>query len=82
MLCDEDLPVMHRTAGLVALAATFSSTLAAFQGFNYGATFTTGAVKAEADFEAEFKASQALAGTNGAFNSARIYTMVVSFLEG
>ncbi len=67
---------MH-VSGLAALAATFSSALAAYQGFNYGSTFTTGAAKAQADFAAEFKAAQGLASTNGAFASARLYTTIV-----
>lgn len=70
---------MRGTTGLLALAATVSSATAAFQGFNYGSTFTTGAAKVQSDFENEFNAAQGLAGTNGAFNSGRLYTMVVSF---
>jgi glucan endo-1,3-beta-D-glucosidase len=60
----------------LALAAAISTAKAAFQGFNYGNTFTTGQIKTQADFEAEFEAAQSLAGTNGAFNSARLYTTV------
>lgn len=65
-----------RSSTLAALAATLTPALAAYQGFNYGATFTNGAAKAQSDFEAEFKAAQALPGTNGAFTSARLYTMI------
>ena len=71
---------MHTTAGLLALAAAVSSAAAAFQGFNYGSTFTTGAAKAQSDFEAEFKTAKSLAGTNGAFSSARLYTIFVRLL--
>ena len=69
---------MHSASRLVALATTFSSALAAFQGFNYGSTFTSGAAKQQSDFEAEFKTSQSLVGAPVTFNSARLYTMVVS----
>lgn len=61
---------------MFTLAVAVSTANAAFQGFNYGATFSNGAVKAEDDFEAEFKTMQGLEGTNGAFNSARLYTMI------
>ncbi|KAK3352378.1 glycoside hydrolase superfamily [Lasiosphaeria hispida] len=68
---------MHRPSHLVALAATFSSALAAFQGFNYGSTFTSGAAKQQSDFEAEFKTAQGLVGApGGGFTSARLYTTV------
>ena len=71
---------MHSTATSLALATLASAASAAYQGFNYGNTFTTGQIKAQADYEAEFKAAQGLAGTDGAFNSARLYTMIVSVL--
>lgn len=61
-----------KTAGLLALAGSAS---AAIQGFNYGSTFTTGAAKAQSDFEAEFARAQTLQGTSG-FSSARLYTMI------
>jgi glucan endo-1,3-beta-D-glucosidase len=69
---------MHRGVTSLAFAAAISSALAAFQGFNYGSTFNTGAAKMQADFEAEFKTAQGLIGAPGVFNSARLYTMVVS----
>jgi hypothetical protein len=68
---------MPASSRILALAAAASTANAAFQGFNYGATLTTGQVKVESDYEAEFKAAANLAGTNGAFSSARIYTMIV-----
>ncbi|KAH6664768.1 glucan 1,3-beta-glucosidase [Plectosphaerella plurivora] len=61
---------------LVALMAAVSSVSAAYQGFNYGNTFTNGAAKSQQDFEAEFRAAANLAGTNGDFTSARLYTMI------
>lgn len=68
---------MHATSRLVALAAGFSTAMAAFQGFNYGSTFTTGAAKTQSDFEAEFKTAAGLVGAPaGGFTSARLYTTV------
>jgi glucan endo-1,3-beta-D-glucosidase len=65
-----------RSSGLVALAATISTATAAYQGFNYGSTFTNGAAKQESDFEAEFRNAQGLIGAPGVFNSARLYTTI------
>ncbi|KAI9901567.1 hypothetical protein N3K66_003384 [Trichothecium roseum] len=59
----------------LALAVAISG-VSAFRGFNYGNKFTTGALKQQADYEAEFKAARELPGTNGAFDSARLYTMI------
>lgn len=68
-----------RSSGLLALAATFSvSTAAFYQGFNYGSTQTDGSIKDQATFEAEFKTAKELTGTDGAFTSARLYTCIVS----
>ncbi|GAO15273.1 uncharacterized protein UV8b_04913 [Ustilaginoidea virens] len=61
---------------LVALAAAISGASAAFQGFNYGSTFTDRSPKVQSDFEAEFKTAAGLEGTNGGFTSARLYTMI------
>ncbi|TWU73234.1 hypothetical protein ED733_000446 [Metarhizium rileyi] len=61
---------------LLTLAAAVSGAAAAFQGFNYGSTFTDGRPKSQTDFENEFKAAAGLDGTNGRFTSARLYTMV------
>nr|POE63519.1 putative glucan endo-1,3-beta-glucosidase eglc [Quercus suber] len=63
-------------AALAAFVAAFATAQAATIGFNYGSTFTDGSAKQEADFEAEFKAAQNLAGTSGEFTSARLYTMI------
>jgi glucan endo-1,3-beta-D-glucosidase len=60
---------------ILSLAATISSA-AAFQGFNYGATFSDGSLKQEADFKAAFTTAQKLEGTNGGFTSARLFTMI------
>ncbi|KND87915.1 putative glucan endo-1,3-beta-glucosidase eglC [Tolypocladium ophioglossoides CBS 100239] len=67
---------MPSSAYLLTLAAAVSSASAAFQGFNYGSTFTNGQAKVQSDFEAEFKTAAGLDGTNGGFRSARLYTMV------
>ncbi|KAK8929792.1 putative glucan endo-1,3-beta-glucosidase eglC [Metarhizium anisopliae] len=61
---------------LLSLATAVSGAAAAFQGFNYGSTFTDGRPKAQTDFENEFKTAAGLEGTNGGFTSARLYTMV------
>ncbi|KAH9908762.1 glycoside hydrolase family 17 protein [Xylariomycetidae sp. FL2044] len=62
---------MHTVATLLALASPATAIL----GFNYGSTFTTGAAKQQADFEAEFTRAANLEGTSG-WTSARLYTMV------
>lgn len=67
---------MPSTSTLLTMAAAVSSASAAFQGFNYGSTFTDGTAKIQTDFENEFKTAASLAGTNGAFTSARLYTMI------
>lgn len=67
---------MHTKHSLAAVMAAVSSVSAAYQGFNYGNTFTNGAAKSQQDFEAEFRAAANLAGTNGDFTSARLYTMI------
>ncbi|KAJ6444314.1 glucan 1,3-beta-glucosidase [Purpureocillium lavendulum] len=67
---------MPSSAHLLTLATAVSSAAAAFQGFNYGSTFTDGRVKSQQDFESEFKTAASLDGTNGGFTSARLYTMV------
>jgi glucan endo-1,3-beta-D-glucosidase len=61
---------------LPVLASLLSTAAAVFQGFNYGATFTDGSVKQQADFENEFNTAKNLAGTSGAFTSGRLYTMI------
>lgn len=58
----------------MALAASVSQALAAYQGFNYGSTFNNNAAKVQSDFESEFTTAQGLIGAPGVFNSARLYT--------
>lgn len=67
-----------RTSTFLSIAVALSSTASAtiYQGFNYGSTFTGGAAKKQADFEAEFTSAKNLVGTSGAFTSARFYTMI------
>ncbi|KAI8267592.1 glucan 1,3-beta-glucosidase [Colletotrichum sp. SAR11_239] len=62
---------------LTALVLDFSLANAA-RGFNYGATFSDGRAKTLNDYEAEFRAAASLTGTDGAFTSARLYTMIQS----
>lgn len=67
---------MHGSAAFLALAA--SPAMAAYVGFNYGSTFTTGAAKVQSDFETEFTTAQGLISAPQVFSSARLYTMIVS----
>jgi len=65
------------SSNLIALVALLSAASAgSIQGFNYGATHTDGSAKSQDDFQKEFAAAKKLAGTNGAFTSARLYTMI------
>lgn len=66
---------------ILAIAASLSTAAATIQGFNYGSTFTNTAPKIQSDFQSEFAAAKGLAGTNGAFTSARLYTMIVGALQ-
>lgn len=66
---------MRAPSPYVALLSA-SPALAAYAGFNYGSTFTTGAPKGQSDFEAEFTTAQGLISAPTVFNSARLYTMV------
>ncbi|RGP59594.1 murein transglycosylase [Fusarium sporotrichioides] len=67
---------MPSFSSLLTMAAAAGSASAAFQGFNYGSTFTDGSAKAQSDFENEFNTAAGLQGTDGAFTSARLYTMI------
>lgn len=62
---------MPSAASILSLATAVTGASAAFQGFNYD-----NKGKNQAAFEAEFKNAQGLEGTNGAFTSARLYTMI------
>lgn len=66
-----------RFSPLVAVAASVASASAASQGFNYGSTKSDGTFLYQADYESLFTAAQGLAGTNGGFTSARLYTTIV-----
>ncbi|KAK6510306.1 hypothetical protein TWF481_005023 [Arthrobotrys musiformis] len=63
---------------LLAAAAVLSLVNAQneYLGFNYGAAKANGQVKVYDDFLEEFELAQKLAGTNGKFSSARLYTMI------
>lgn len=70
---------MYHLSRLAALAATVSTVMGAYQGFNYGSSFTNGAAKQQVDFEAEFRTARGLVSAPaGGFTSARLYTMIVS----
>ncbi|BFZ57375.1 hypothetical protein PYCC9005_004427 [Savitreella phatthalungensis] len=65
---------MQFASTLFALAG--AATAASIQGNNFGATHTDGSAMTQADFESLFAAQKNLPGTNGRFNSARLYTTV------
>ncbi|KAM3499101.1 hypothetical protein MY10362_007614 [Beauveria mimosiformis] len=62
---------MPSSASILTLAAAVTGATAAFQGFNVESKGQT-----QQTFEAEFRTAQNLEGTNGGFNSARLYTMI------
>ncbi|ERF75623.1 hypothetical protein EPUS_04603 [Endocarpon pusillum Z07020] len=62
-----------RSSIILALVASSSLASAAYKGFNYGASFTNGAVKQQSDYEAAFNAAKSLPGAPG-YNSARLFT--------
>lgn len=64
-----------RSSPLLVLAASLSTATAAIKGFNYGASFTTGAVKQQSDYELVFNAAKSLQGAPG-FTSARLFTTI------
>ena len=70
---------MQSSSSVIALVATLSTVQgAALLGFNYGATKSDGyTLMLQADYETLFKKAQNLVGTSG-FNSARLYTSIVS----
>jgi glucan endo-1,3-beta-D-glucosidase len=65
-----------RSTHFLALAMAVATSEAVSQGFNYGATKGDGSVKSQADFETEFTTAKNLVGTDNAFTSARLYTMI------
>ena len=67
---------MLSSAFLAAFAACFSTVYSQFQGFNYGSTNTDGSPVTLEQFTTDFTTAKALAGTNDAFTSARLYTCI------
>lgn len=63
------LPTLAALAGLAAAQAPV-------QGFNYGATDESGACRGYDAFAGFFRQAQALAGTDGGFTAARLYTSI------
>ena len=61
---------------LAAFAACFHTAYSQFQGFNYGSTNTDGSPVTLEQFTNDFTTAKALAGTNDAFTSARLYTCI------
>ncbi|KAK3067856.1 hypothetical protein LTR53_015001, partial [Teratosphaeriaceae sp. CCFEE 6253] len=66
---------MHPSTLLAGVLAVLTAR-AQYIGFNYGSTFTDGTAKQQGDFEAEFRRAKGLRGTDSAFTSARLYTMI------
>ena len=67
---------MLSSALLPAFAACFSTAYSQFQGFNYGSTNTDNSPVTLDQFTNDFTTAKALAGTNHAFASARLYTCI------
>lgn len=69
---------MRFSTSLLASAAAVATVSAqnGYKGFNYGANFMDGTPKKVVDFEYEFNAAKQLAGTDGQWTSARLYTMI------
>ncbi|KAL8836075.1 MAG: hypothetical protein Q9176_006532 [Flavoplaca citrina] len=66
-----------RTYGILALAASLVTASAqALQGFNYGSVFTNNAPITGGEYERLFNTAKQLAGTSGAFTSARLFTTI------
>ncbi|KAK5050437.1 hypothetical protein LTR84_003718 [Exophiala bonariae] len=61
---------------LLGLSGVFPSVNAQLQGFNYGATFEDGSCRLGSDYAGAFSSARNLAGTNGGFISARLYTTI------
>ncbi|KAL8670708.1 MAG: hypothetical protein Q9168_004778 [Polycauliona sp. 1 TL-2023] len=66
-----------RSYSILALAASLATTSAqALQGFNYGSVFTNNAPVTGTDYQRLFNTAKQLAGTSGAFTSARLFTSI------
>ncbi|KAL9127546.1 MAG: hypothetical protein Q9175_007709 [Cornicularia normoerica] len=61
---------------VAAFATCFSLSQCAFQGFNYGSTNTDSSPVTLEQYTSDFTTARALAGTNDAFTSARLYTCI------
>ena len=61
---------------VAAFAACFSTAYSQYQGFNYGSTNTDSSPVTLDQFTNDFTTAKALAGTNHAFTSARLYTCI------
>ena len=61
---------------VAAFTACFSTAYSQYQGFNYGSTNTDSSPVTLEQFTSDFTTAKALAGTNDAFTSARLYTCI------
>ena len=69
--------IMLVSSTLVATFAAFCSTAySQYQGFNYGSTNTDSSPVTLEQYTNDFTTAKALAGTNDAFTSARLYTCI------
>lgn len=67
-----------RTSTFLAVAASLATANSAYTGFNYGATNADGyTVRTQESFQELFANAKKLAGTNGEFTAARLYTTIV-----
>ena len=67
---------MLSTSILAAFVLAFPTAYSQYQGFNYGSTNTDSSPVTLDQFSNDFTTAKALAGTNDAFTSARLYTCI------
>lgn len=67
---------MFSSTLIAAFAACISLSQSVYQGFNYGSTNTDSSAVTLEQFTNDFTTAKALAGTNDAFTSARLYTCI------
>ena len=67
---------MFSSTLIAVFAACISLSQSAYQGFNYGSTNTDNSPVTLDQFTNDFTTAKALAGTNDAFTSARLYTCI------
>lgn len=68
------MQLRNQLAASLGFAATAAAQ--AYQGFNYGATNNDGSCRGYDDFRGFFERAKGLAGTEGQFTAARLYTSI------